>query len=45
MSDRWFDEYVFKVIINKKHISNEILKQYEKAPIILSPWDQVGPLF
>lgn len=45
MSDEWFDEYVFKVIINKKHVSKEILEQYEKEPIILSPWDQVGPLF
>lgn len=45
MSDEWFDEYVFKVIINKKHVNSEILEQYEKDPIILSPWDQVGPLF
>ena len=45
MSDKWFDEYVFKVIINKKHVSKEILEQYKKEPIILSPWDQVGPLF
>lgn len=45
MSDEWFHEYVFKVIINKKHLSEEILEQYEKTPTILSPWDQVGPLF
>lgn len=45
MSDEWFSEYVYKVIINKKHVDEEILKQYEKDPIILSPWDIVGPLF
>lgn len=42
MTDKWFDEYVFRVVINKKYISEKILKILEQKPIFLPPWD---PMF
>lgn len=45
MSDEWFDEYVLRVAINKRYVSEEILKAYEQEPIILSPWNTLGPVF
>lgn len=31
MSDKWFDEYVYEVFVNKKYVSKSILDKYEKA--------------
>ncbi|WP_352404564.1 C1 family peptidase, partial [Sporanaerobacter acetigenes] len=45
MSDEWFDEYVLRVAINKKYVSEEILRAYEQEPIILDPWNTLGPVF
>ena len=42
MTDRWFDEYMFRVIIHKSFISNEVLKIMEQEPVMLPPWD---PMF
>lgn len=45
MSDEWFDEYVLRVAINKKYVPEEILKAYEQEPIMLDPWNTLGPVF
>ena len=45
MSDEWFDEYVLRVAINKKYATKEIIEAYEQEPIILSPWNTLGPVF
>ncbi len=42
MTDRWFDEYMFRVIIHKKYISKDILNILKQKPILLPPWD---PMF
>lgn len=42
MTDEWFDEYMFRVIINKKFIDEETLEILEQQPIKLPPWD---PMF
>jgi len=42
MSDSWYDEYMFRVVIQKKYISEDILKILEQKPIMLPPWD---PMF
>ncbi len=39
MYDEWFDEYVYKVIINKKHLSKRVLDILKTEPIVLPPWD------
>ncbi|MCK5839103.1 MAG: aminopeptidase, partial [Bacteroidales bacterium] len=42
MSDEWFDEYMFRLVINKKYVSDEILEILKLEPILLPPWD---PMF
>lgn len=42
MSDRWFDNYMFRLVVNKKYVSSQLLKEYEQKPVMLPPED---PLF
>jgi len=42
MTDRWFDEYMFRLVVNKKYIDIDILKILNENPILLPPWD---PMF
>ncbi|MEA3505287.1 MAG: C1 family peptidase [Bacteroidota bacterium] len=42
MTDKWYDEYMFRVVINKKYISEEVLKILDQKPVFLPPWD---PMF
>lgn len=42
MTDEWFDEYMFRLIIRKKYIDTETLKISSMEPILLPPWD---PMF
>jgi bleomycin hydrolase len=44
MSDAWFDEYVYQIVVNKKFLTAEALKEYESEPIMLEPWDPMGSL-
>ncbi|MCK9618206.1 MAG: C1 family peptidase [Lentimicrobiaceae bacterium] len=41
MTDRWFDEYMFRLVVNKKYISAEALKLLEQKPVLLPPYDQM----
>ena len=41
MTDEWFDEYMFRLIINKKYIDTDVLKVLEQEPVLLPPWDPV----
>lgn len=42
MTDRWFDEFMFRLVINKKYIDAKTLKVLDQKPILLPPWD---PMF
>ncbi len=42
MTDEWFNEYMFRIVINKKYIDGNTLKILEQEPILLPPWD---PMF
>lgn len=42
MTDEWFEEYMFRVVVDKKYISSDILKYLDQKPIVLPPWD---PMF
>ena len=42
MTDEWFEEYMFRVVINKKYIPEETLKLLEQKPVMLPSWD---PMF
>ncbi len=44
MSDKWFNEFLYQVVINKKYISEKIKKLLEKKPVVLPPWDPMGSL-
>lgn len=44
MSDRWFDEYNYQVVIHKKYLTEEMKTQLEQKPVVLPPWDPMGSL-
>ena len=44
MSDSWFDEFMYEVVIHKKHLPAKIVKKYKSKPIALPPWDPMGSL-
>ena len=44
MSDAWFDEYMYQVVINKKYLDEDMLKALDMDPIELKPWDPMGSL-
>ncbi|HJW74787.1 MAG TPA: C1 family peptidase [Thermoleophilia bacterium] len=44
MSDRWFDEYMFEVVVEKKYLPAELLPVLETEPTVLPPWDPMGSL-
>lgn len=41
-TDEWFNEYMFRIVVNKKYIDAKTLKMFDQKPIILPPWD---PMF
>ncbi len=44
MTDEWFDEYNYQVVVNKKYLPEEALRAYATEPIVLDPWDPMGSL-
>ena len=45
MTDKWFDEYVYEVVIHKKYLSEEQFEIYNSNEYtILNPWDPMGSL-
>ena len=44
MTDEWFDEYMYQVVVNKKYLSEEQIRAYEAEPKMLEPWDPMGSL-
>ncbi|MCC8181726.1 MAG: C1 family peptidase [Clostridiales bacterium] len=44
MTDRWFDEYMYQVVVNKKYLTKQQLAAYNADPIELEPWDPMGSL-
>ncbi len=45
MTDKWFDEYNYEVVIHKSCISSELYDKYLKEdPVHLKPWDPMGAL-
>ena len=44
MSNDWFKEFNYEVVINKKYLTEADLKSYQKEPVILKPWDPMGSL-
>jgi len=44
MSDEWFEQFNYQVVVNKKYLSENQLKLFAEAPIVLKPWDPMGSL-
>lgn len=42
MSDRWFDEYMFRLVVEKKYAPQEVLEILSQKPVRLPAWD---PMF
>ena len=42
MTDEWFDEYTFRLVVKKKYLSDKILKAAQQKPVMLPCWD---PMF
>ena len=44
MSDAWFDQYVYQIVVHKKYLTADQLSAYAAEPIVLEPWDPMGSL-
>ena len=42
MTNEWFNEYMFRLVVDKKYASEQLLKEFEQKPTMLTPDD---PLF
>ena len=42
MTDEWFDNYMFRLVINKKYADKKYLEMLSQKPILLPAWD---PMF
>ena len=38
-TDKWFDEYMFRIVINRKYLSEKALKALKTKPVELPAWD------
>jgi bleomycin hydrolase len=41
-TDAWFNEYMFRFVVNKKYLTSKVLEIYGQKPEMLPPWD---PMF
>lgn len=41
-TDQWFDEYMFRIVVNKKFVSDKVMEVYQQKAEMLPPWD---PMF
>ena len=39
MTDRWFDEYMFRLVVNRKHVPAKVLDVLGQEPVLLPAWD------
>ncbi|XP_023322851.1 bleomycin hydrolase-like [Eurytemora carolleeae] len=44
MSSDWFKEFVFEIVVDKKHVPAEVLQVESMEPIVLPAWDPLGSL-
>ena len=42
MTDEWFDEYMFRLVVERRFVPEDVLKMLEQKPIQLPAWD---PMF
>ncbi|HEY3341177.1 MAG TPA: C1 family peptidase, partial [Anaerolineae bacterium] len=44
MSDPWFDQYMYEVVVDKRYVPAEVLAILDTEPVKLQPWDPMGSL-
>jgi bleomycin hydrolase len=44
MTDAWFDEFMYEVVVHRKYVPAKALAGLEKEPVGLDPWDPMGSL-
>ncbi|KAJ2008019.1 bleomycin hydrolase [Coemansia thaxteri] len=44
MTDRWFDEYVYQIVLEKSDLPKEVLAVLDQDAVVLPPWDPMGAL-
>ena len=44
MTDNWFDEYNYEIVVDKKYLPKKILDLFKRKPVSLDPWDPMGAL-
>ncbi len=44
MSDQWFSEYTYQVVVSKKYLTPAQRKLWAQEPVELEPWDPIGSL-
>ncbi len=42
MSDEWFDEHTFDLVVPKKYVPKKFLELYEQPPVTLPPWSPMA---
>lgn len=42
MTDEWFNEYMFRLVVEKKYVPQDVLNMLKQKPILLPAWD---PMF
>ncbi len=44
MSDEWFSEFVYQILLEKRYFTEDQAKAFEQEPEVLAPWDPMGSL-
>merc|ERR1712020_91326 len=44
MTNDWFKEFVFEIVVDKSYCSDEILDVFKQEPTVLPAWDPMGSL-
>ncbi|MEG1541700.1 MAG: C1 family peptidase [Oscillospiraceae bacterium] len=44
MSDAWFSEYLYQVLVDKRYLPETIRAELRQTPLVLQPWDPMGSL-
>ena len=42
MTDEWFNEYMFRLVVEKQFVPADVMKMLDQKPILLPAWD---PMF
>lgn len=44
MTDEWFEDFLFEVVLDKKYLPAEVLDVLNQEAIALPAWDPMGAL-